>query len=117
MALGTATATEFLEGSSFGVTNSTTAVTMVEAPDVDKRRLIKSVSVHNNDTASATVTIQIDADGTKYKLHKATVNSGEQLLYERVLVLADATESLEVVLSAAITTNQLHYYAVYAEVS
>jgi hypothetical protein len=117
MALGTSTATDFLEGSSFGVTNSTTAVTTVAAPASGKRRLIRSVSIHNNDTVSSTVTIRLDNNGTKYILHKEAIDSGKQLLYERVIVLAATTESLEIVLGGAITTNQLDYYAVYAEVS
>lgn len=117
MALGTSTATDFLEGAAFGVTNSTTAVTAIAAPASGKRRLIRSVSIHNNDTVSATVTIRVDNNGTKYILHKEAIDSGKQLLYERVIVLAATTESLEIVLGGAITTNQLDYYAVYAEVS
>lgn len=117
MGLGASTATDFFEGSAFGVTNSTTAVVAVAAPASGKRRLIRSISIHNNDTVSATVTIRVDNNGTKYILHKEALDSGKQLLYERVIVLAATTESLEIVLGGAITTNQLDYYAVYAEVS
>lgn len=117
MGLGTSTATDFFEGCSFGATNSTTAVTAVSAPASSKRRLIKSISVHNKDTASSTVTVQLNNSGTKYILTKKTLAADETLLYERTMVLAATTESLEVVLGAAITTNQLDYYAVYAEVS
>jgi hypothetical protein len=117
MGLGTSTASDFFEGSAFGVTNSTTAVTAVAAPASGKRRLIRSISVHNNDTVSATVTIRIDVSGTKYILHKESLDSGKQLLYDRVMVLASTLESLEIVLGAAITTNQLDYFAVYAEVA
>lgn len=117
MALGTSTATDFLEGSAFGTSNSTTAVTVIAAPASGKRRLIRSLSIHNNDTVSATVTIQINNSGTKYILHKEALDSGKQLLYDRVMVLAATTESLEIVLGGAITTNQLDYFAVYAEVA
>lgn len=117
MGLGTTTAADFFEGSAFGASNSTTAVTVVAAPAASKRRLIRNLSIHNNDTASATVTIRIDNNGTKYILHKETLSSGANLLYDRVMVLASTFESLEIVLGGAITTNQLDFYAVYAEVA
>lgn len=119
MALGTSTAVDFFEGSAFGQTNSTTAVTPISAPASGKRRLIRSISVHNNDTVSATVTIRIydSNSGSRFIVHTEAIDSGKTLLYDRVMVLASTTESLEIILGGAITTNQLDYYAVYAEVA
>jgi hypothetical protein len=119
MGLGTTTAADFFEGSAFGNTNNTTAVTAVAAPASGKRRLIRSVSIHNADTASATATIRLNDSnsGNNFIIDKQTITSGSTYLLDRVLVLASTTESLQIILAAAITTNHLDYVVVYAEVA
>lgn len=119
MGLGTSTATDFFEGTAYGVTNNTTAVTAVSAPASGKRRLIRSLSIHNNDTASATATVRLNDSnsGSNFIIDMVTITSGSTYLLDRVLVLASTTESLQIVLGAAITTNHLDYVVVYAEVA
>jgi hypothetical protein len=119
MGLGTTTAADFFEGVAYGNTNNTTAVTAVAAPASNKRRLIRSISIHNADTASATVTVRLhdSNSGNSFIVDKQTISSGSTMLLDRVLVLASTTESLQVILAAAITTNHLDYVVVYAEVA
>jgi hypothetical protein len=119
MGLGTSTAADFFEGVAYGNTNNTTAVTAVSAPASSKRRLIRSLSIHNADTASATATVRLNDSnsGNNFIIDKVTIASGSTYLLDRVIVLASTTESLQVVLSAAITTNHLDYVVVYAEVA
>jgi hypothetical protein len=64
-----------------GATNSGTAVTMVAAPSAGKSRQVKFISVHNADTVAATVTIQINNNGTLRIVFKATLAVGDQIQF------------------------------------
>lgn len=64
-----------------GVTTGATAVTMVTAPLLGRVRQIKSLTVYNKDTASATVTIQINNNGTVRELTKVILATNETLQY------------------------------------
>jgi len=64
-----------------GVTNNTTAVTMVAAPAASVSRQIKFLSVHNADTVAATVTIRINNGGTFRTVWKATLQTLETLQF------------------------------------
>lgn len=64
-------------------TNNTTAVTIVGAPSHSGRvRVVKSLSVFNKDTASATVTVRYNDNGTTFVLIKVTLPTMYQLYYE-----------------------------------
>ena len=62
-------------------TNNTTAVTAMAAPAAGHTRTVKSLTVFNNDTVSATVTVQINSNGTIFILTKITLLTGESLVY------------------------------------
>lgn len=62
-------------------TNGTTDVDVVGSPAADTRRLIDFVSIYNNDTVNATVTLKIDANGTESIMQKVTLATGESLIY------------------------------------
>ena len=64
-----------------GVTNNTTAVTMVSAPSALNTRQVKHVTVYNADTVAATVTLQINNGGTARILCKITLDVGDTLEY------------------------------------
>jgi len=63
-------------------TNNTTDVTLVSAPTNGIVRNIDSISIHNRDTASATVIVKIDDSGTEITLLQVTLAAKESLLYE-----------------------------------
>lgn len=68
-------------GHSNGATNSMTAVDMVAAPAASHTRQIKSITVHNRDTADATITIRYNDNGTTYTVIKMTIATLETLVY------------------------------------
>ncbi len=70
------------EAMNTGTSNGTTDVTMVEAPVAGARRHIRTVNVYNKDTASATVTIQINITTADRVIMKHTLAAGETLHYE-----------------------------------
>ena len=75
----TATAAVSSMAESDGTSNSTTAVTVVAAPGASTTRQVKYLSVYNADTVAATVTIQINNNGTARKIAKITLQPGETL--------------------------------------
>lgn len=76
------TTTGFTPGRIVANTNNTTAVNLVTAPGASTQRVVDWLSVHNNDTANATVTIRFDANGTEYILFRTTLATGEKLEYQ-----------------------------------
>lgn len=65
-----------------GQTNNTTAVAIVAAPASGKIRVVKTISIYNADTVSATVTIRVNNNGTTRIVFKATLATGDTLNYE-----------------------------------
>lgn len=78
----TATFAATAAGEADGTTNNTTAVTMVAAPASGTTRLIKSISIFNKDTVAATVTVQINNNGTARIVWKGALAVGDNLLYD-----------------------------------
>ncbi len=80
-------------GSSSGVTTGATSVQIVAPPAASHQIKITFLSVWNTDTASATVSVRRDVSGTNVMVYKATLATGEQLVYidERGFVIYAST--------------------------
>jgi len=72
-----ATTTAITEGESDGAFNSTTAITILAAPAASTQRIIRELTVYNNDTASITFSLNIDTSGTGRIFKKVTLATGE----------------------------------------
>lgn len=79
------TDTDVTEGNSNGTSNDTTAVDIVAAPAASTRRIIKDISVYNNDNISHTFTINYNDNGTLRKIWTGTLASGAIWYLSRVL--------------------------------
>lgn len=75
------TATSFTPGRTAANTNDTTDVNIVPAPAASTYRIVDLLSIYNDDTANATVTIKLDISGTEYILFKVTLAPGERIEY------------------------------------
>lgn len=71
------TGTAFTEGSSDGALNSTTPVTLVAAPAAATRRIVKSITIANIDTAPVTLTISYNDNSTLRTVAKVTLAVGD----------------------------------------
>ena len=71
------TSTTFVAGRTVVNTNGTTDVNIVPAPAASTQRIVDFLSVYNADTANATVTIKLDANGTEYILWKDVLSPGD----------------------------------------
>lgn len=74
-----ATAAVFTEGSNDGTLNSTTPVTIVAAPAASTRRIIKSITIMNRDTAAVVVTLNLVSAGGTRQIVKVTLAVGDTL--------------------------------------
>jgi hypothetical protein len=63
------------------VTNNTTAVTACAAPAAGKTRHLRLLTVYNADTVAATVTVQLNNNGTIRRRLQETIAPGESLVY------------------------------------
>lgn len=62
-------------------TNNTTAVDLVGAPASNTQRIVDFISIYNNDTANATVTVTINRNGSIGILFRCTLTTSESLVY------------------------------------
>jgi len=71
------TGSAFTEGANDGALNGTSAVTLVAAPSAATRRVIKSITIENKDTAAVTLTISYNNNSTLRTIAKVTLNVGD----------------------------------------
>jgi hypothetical protein len=76
------TSTTFVAGRTAINTNGTSAVDISGSPGASTQRVVDSITVFNADTANITITIRFNANGTTYILFKATLSTGEMLMYQ-----------------------------------
>jgi len=71
------TGSAFTEGANDGALNGTNAVTLVAAPAAATRRVIKSITIENKDTAAVTLTISYNNNSTLRTIAKVTLAVGD----------------------------------------
>ena len=69
--------TTFTEVAGDGALTGVTDVTIVAAPASGYRRVVKSILVQNRDTASVTILVKYDNNGTQRRLAQVTLQSGD----------------------------------------
>lgn len=74
--------TALIPGSSQGTMSTATDTTIVSAPSASVYRVIRSLSIRNTSAGTQTVTVQKDVGGTEYEITKATLLTGQALIYE-----------------------------------
>jgi hypothetical protein len=76
-AYGDSTGALFTEGANDGALNGTSPVTLVAAPAAATRRIVKSITIENKDTADVTVTVSYNNNGTLRTIAKVTLAVGD----------------------------------------
>jgi hypothetical protein len=91
----------------YGSFNGTTSVDLVAAPASSTRRVVKFITLYNNDTASRDLTIRLTASGpTQYIVTKQTLASGASYQWTGSLILDATTESVTGVADATAATTE-----------
>lgn len=75
-------ATSLVPGSSQGAITTATDTTVVSSPGASVYRVVTSLTVRNVSGSTQVVTVQKDVAGTEYLIYKATLLTGEALIYE-----------------------------------
>lgn len=77
VAYADSTSSSLTEGALDGALNGTTDVTVVSAPAASTRRVIKWITIENKDTASVTLTVKYDNNGTQRIIANVTLAVGD----------------------------------------
>ena len=77
-----ATGSATTPGEQDGVSNNSTAVTLVSSPAASAQRLVKNIVIQNPNTSSATVTVIYNNNSTLRNIIVVTLSAGDQLIYE-----------------------------------
>jgi len=77
VAFADSTATTFTQGAADGAFNGTSVITLVAAPAASTQRVVKSITIENQDTAPVTITIDYDNNGTARTLFVVTLQVGD----------------------------------------
>lgn len=107
----------FTEGGSNGALNGTSEVTVVAAPAASTRRLVRSMVVHNRDSAAVTLTVAVAKGASRYHLWAGTLAAGSTWHCDSVLVLDATDESVVASLGGAAATTNPDYHSSYADAS
>ena len=75
------TSTTYDGGSQLTNSNDTTQTDICAAPAASTIRDVDYISIRNRDTVAATVTVIFDNNATDYELFKATLETGDQVVY------------------------------------
>ncbi len=104
-------------GANDGTTNGATPVEMVPAPGAGVKRVIKRLTIHNNDTVAADVMIQYKHATDARIVDRDTALAANASRQVRDFVLDDTDKSIEIVLGGAVTTNELDWTVYWADFS
>ena len=107
----------FVEGGNQGSLNGTTEVTVVAAPAASTRRLIKTVAVHNRDSAAVTLTVMVAKAASRYYLWSGSLKAGACWHCDSVLVLDATDESVVAKIGSTPATTNPDFNSSYADVS
>ena len=103
-------------GGNEGTTNGTTDVTVVSAPSTGQR-IVRTITVYNVDSGSATVTLKKVVGASEYIIVKIELISGKSLIFGEpgeCIVLDATNETVKIVLAAAVGQTELDFTAAYA---
>ena len=92
-----------------GATNGVTAVTMVVAPPLNVIRQVETLSIQNADTASATVTVRYNDNGTTRQIVRIVLAVNDSLIYTDDVgwYVIDTNGQLKNTAAAAVVHNVL----------
>lgn len=96
------------EGASDGATNSTTEVTLVDAPSASTSRLVKTITVHNKDTVAAVVIIEKANGATRRRICRISLPTNSTMVIDSNGITVDTTtvvQSVGLTLPTALFVN------------
>jgi len=107
----------FTEAGNQGSLNGTAEVTVVAAPAASTRRLIRTMAVHNRDSAVVTLTVMVAKGASRYWLWSGSLKVGACWHCDSVLVLDATDESVVAKIGGAPATTNPDFNSSYADVS
>lgn len=109
VAYADSTVTTFTQGAADGAFNGTSGITLVAAPAASTQRVVKSITIENQDTAPVTITIDYDNNGTARTLFVVTLQVGDTWTTDGTF---DTNGSLKTVASPVNLANAIGVLAI-----
>lgn len=108
----------FTEGSENGALNGNTPVTIVSAPGAATRRILRCINIANRDTAAVVLTMTlVDGVSSRLLISSMTLDVGDTLIYNEVVVLDTTAKSITAVLAGAPATTNPDYMSSWGDAS
>jgi hypothetical protein len=108
----------FTEGANDGALNGEAAVTIVAAPGASARRLVRSITICNVDTADVVVTVRYVNNASTRIIWSGTLEVGDTWQWGddgSVIVLDTTTKSITAVMGGAAATTNPDFTAGYGD--
>jgi hypothetical protein len=105
----------FVPGDDDGTLNGVTAVTIVGSPAASTRRMIRTITIQNRDTAVVTVTLRKVNGANTRQLWKGDLDVGDTLIWDDPLVLNATNKSITAVMSGAAATTNPDWTSTWAD--
>lgn len=105
-------------GSNNGAFDGTNEITLVDAPAASIQRVVKTISIYNNDDQPVTLTLSLDDSGGSTSIIRIiTLNPGDITEICPPLQILDATtKSIIGVMSGAANLNDPEFEAAYVDI-
>jgi len=105
----------FLEIGLEGALNGTTNVDVVTVPSGAARRLVRNVHFCNRDTATRTIILSKNMNGTIYELARETLLPNEYWTFDKLIILDATTEKLVAKTDATAATTEPSFDSAFAD--
>jgi len=107
----------FNEGGNDGVLNGVAEVTLVAAPAAATRRIIRTITISNADTAAVVVEVRLKETANLRIIWNGTLAVGDTLMICDVIVLDTVNKSITALMAGAPAANQPHFTASWGDAS
>lgn len=105
----------FTEGGNDGTLNGANEVTIVAAPAAATRRLVRTISISNVDTAAVTVEVRLKETANLRVIWEGTLDVKDTLAIFETIVLDTESKSITAVMSGAAATNDPDFTASWGD--
>ena len=105
----------FTEGGNDGTLNGVNEVTIVVAPAAATRRLVRSITISNVDTAAVVVEVRLKETANLRVIWEGTLAVGDTLAISDIIVLNTVNKSITALMAGAAATTDPDFTASWGD--
>jgi len=107
----------FIEGGNDGTLNGVNEVTIVAAPAAATRRLVKTISISNVDTAAVVVEVRLKETANLRVIWEGTLDVKDTLVVYEPIILDTVDKSITALMAGAAATTNPDFTASWGDAS